>query len=83
MQLFYADMGAVPRNHLRYVAWNTYVIRAPPGGGKESVLAVNAPHSAYYVQDGMDLGVLIDVDIPTRVVSSLSCSRPHLGGPLH
>ncbi|OQR69122.1 hypothetical protein BIW11_12461, partial [Tropilaelaps mercedesae] len=68
LKLFYADMGAVPRNHLRYVAWNTYVIRAPPGGGKESVLAVNAPHSAYYVQDGMDLGVLIDVDIPTRVL---------------
>ncbi|XP_028967040.1 uncharacterized protein LOC100905722 [Galendromus occidentalis] len=68
LKLFYADMGAVPRNHLRFVAWNTYVIRAPPGGGKESVLAVNAPHSAYYVQDGMDLGVLIDVDIPTRVL---------------
>jgi hypothetical protein len=49
----------------------TYVIRASPGGGKESILAINAPHCAYYVQDGMDLGVLLDDDIHTTSVRAI------------
>ncbi|GIX77858.1 hypothetical protein CEXT_397641 [Caerostris extrusa] len=44
LKLFYSDMHNVPRNHLRSVSWNAYVIRDHPSTGtKESVIVLNAP----------------------------------------
>ncbi|XP_064466638.1 uncharacterized protein LOC135377855 [Ornithodoros turicata] len=69
LKLFYADLHHVPRGHLRYVAWNAYLIRRDPdSGARESVLAVHAPHSCYYVQDGMDVGVVMDTDVSVREI---------------
>ncbi|GFY74272.1 uncharacterized protein TNIN_369731 [Trichonephila inaurata madagascariensis] len=67
LKLFYSDMHNVPRNHLRSVSWNAYVIRDHPSTGtKESVIVLNAPHNSYYVQDGVDMGVIMETNIPVR-----------------
>ncbi|CAN8024874.1 unnamed protein product [Ixodes persulcatus] len=69
LKLYYAELQHIPRGHLRYVAWNAYLIRRQPGSGaRESVLALRAPHSSYYVQDGMDVGVVMETDVTVREV---------------
>lgn len=71
LKLFYSDLHNVPRNHLRSVYWNAYVVRFhPTTGTKESILVLNAPHSNYYVQDGVDMGVVMETNIPVRQVTS-------------
>lgn len=76
LKLFFADLGGVPRNHLKAVAWNAYVVRDGGGGNKESVIVLNAPHQGYYVQDGVDMGVVMETNIPVTQV------RIHICKPL-
>lgn len=46
------------------------VRREPKSGGQRESLAVrHSPHSNYYLQDGMDLGTIMDTDIPVKEVS--------------
>ncbi|XP_023216783.1 uncharacterized protein LOC111619310 [Centruroides sculpturatus] len=72
LKLFYTDLHNVPRNHLKYVSWNAYVIRNhPTTGHRESILVINAPHNSYYVQDGMDMGVTMETDIPVRQIREM------------
>ncbi|XP_035207201.1 uncharacterized protein LOC118182039 [Stegodyphus dumicola] len=73
LKLFYSDLHNVPRNHLRSVSWNAYVIRDHPSTGtKESVIVMNAPHNSYYVQDGVDMGVIMETNIPVRQVREMN-----------
>lgn len=64
----------MPRNHIRYISWIAYVVRrdAKFGQIKESIAVRNAPHSNYYLQDGIDMGTIMDTHIPVKEVSSSS-----------
>ncbi|CAG2118687.1 unnamed protein product, partial [Medioppia subpectinata] len=64
LKLFFMDLHSVPRNHLRYISWIAYVVtRDPRNGIRESIVVANSPHGNYYVQDGMDMGAIMDTDI--------------------
>ena len=69
---FFMDLHSVPRNHLRYISWIAYVIgRDPRQGIRESISVANAPHSNYYIQDGIDMGVIMETPISVAEVSAL------------
>ncbi|UYV80503.1 hypothetical protein LAZ67_19000365 [Cordylochernes scorpioides] len=71
VKVFFSDIQLVPRNHLRYVSWNVYVVRTQANSGnRESVPVLDAPHSNFYVQDGVDMGVVMDTNIPVKDVST-------------
>lgn len=58
------DLHSVPRNHLRYISWIAYVVtRDPRNGIRESIVVDNSPHGNFYIQDGMDMGTIMDTDI--------------------
>lgn len=57
---------------LRYVSWNAYVMRNDGNvASKESnaMVVLNAPHWNYYIQEGVDMGIVMETDIPVSVVS--------------
>ncbi|XP_076370439.1 uncharacterized protein LOC143256717 [Tachypleus tridentatus] len=73
LKLFYCDLHHVPRNHLRYVSWNAYIIRQDPSTRtRESVIVLNVPHWSYYIQDGVDMGIVMETDIPVRKIRNTS-----------
>ncbi|CAG2168116.1 unnamed protein product [Oppiella nova] len=64
LKLFFMDLHSVPRNHLRYISWIAYVVtRDPRNGIRESIVVTNSPHGNYYIQDGMDMGTIMDTNI--------------------
>lgn len=75
------DLQSVPRNHIRYISWIAYIVRRLPGGQssttsssglgspRESIVVKNAPHSNYYLQDGMDMGTIMDTELCVKEVS--------------
>jgi hypothetical protein len=69
LKLFFMDLHSVPRNHLRYISWIAYVVtRDPRNGIRESIVVTNSPHGNYYIQDGMDMGAIMDTDLLTHEV---------------
>nr|XP_046914060.1 UPF0746 protein DDB_G0281095-like [Dermatophagoides farinae] len=69
LKLFFMDLHSVPRNHLRYISWIAYVIAKDPRHGvRESLAVSNAPHSNYYVQDGIDMGAMMDTTLPVAKI---------------
>ncbi|KAH9424047.1 hypothetical protein DERP_008895 [Dermatophagoides pteronyssinus] len=69
LKLFFMDLHSVPRNHLRYISWIAYVIAKDPRHGvRESLAVTNAPHSNYYVQDGIDMGAMMDTTLPVSKI---------------
>lgn len=73
LKLFCSDLHHVPRNHLRYVSWNAYVLRtSTKSSNKETdlLMVLNAPHWNYYIQEGVDMGIVMETDIPVSLVSS-------------
>lgn len=75
LKLFFMDLQSVPRNHIRYISWIAYVVKRDPKSGalKESLAVRNSPHSNYYLQDGIDMGTIMDTSIPVREVSTVVC----------
>lgn len=70
LKLFFMDLQSVPRNHIRYISWIAYVVRRDSRGSpKESRPVLNSPHSNYYLQDGIDMGALMDTHVPVKEVS--------------
>lgn len=73
LKLFFMDLHSVPRNHLRYISWIAYIIaRDPKSGLRESIVVANSPHSNYYIQDGIDMGVMMDTTLPVAKVRSIN-----------
>lgn len=69
LKLYFMDMHSVPRNHLRYVSWFTFLsVLDPTSGQQESVPVKNSPHFSYYIQDALDMGVVISTSIPVADV---------------
>ena len=63
------DLHSVPRNHLRFISWIAYVVTKDPRNGlRESIVTLNSPHNNYYIQDGIDMGAMMDTDIKTQGV---------------
>lgn len=78
----------MPRNHIRYISWAAYLVQRQPrrdssGGHSPSHLGLlsasslqpvrHSPHSNFYLQDGIDMGVIMDTDVPVAEVSSGRC----------
>ena len=77
LKLFFMDLHSVPRNHLRYISWIAYILaRDPKSGTRESIVVSNSPHSNYYIQDGIDMGCMMDTSL-----SVASVSLPFIFGP--
>ncbi|XP_054164349.1 uncharacterized protein LOC128962050 isoform X2 [Oppia nitens] len=69
LKLFFMDLHSVPRNHLRYISWIAYVVtRDPLNGVRESIVVTNPPHSNYYIQDGIDMGTIMETDIISQQI---------------
>lgn len=71
LKLFFMDLQSVPRNHIRYISWCAYLVRRDSKSGqmRDTQPVKNAPHSNYYLQDGMDLGAIMDTDVSVQEVS--------------
>lgn len=71
LKLFFMDLQSVPRNHIRYISWIAYVVKRDSKSGqtRESLAVRNSPHSNYYLQDGIDMGTIMDTNILAREVS--------------
>ena len=75
LKLYFMDMHSVPRNHLRYVSWYTFVnVLDQASGLHEDVPIKNGPHFSYYIQDGIDMGVVMDTNILVADVSAMRLS---------
>ncbi|KAH9407552.1 hypothetical protein TYRP_012374 [Tyrophagus putrescentiae] len=71
LKLYFMDMHSVPRNHLRYVSWFTFLsVLDPTSGQQESVPVKNSPHFSYYIQDALDMGVVISTSIPVADIKA-------------
>lgn len=71
LKLFFMDLHSVPRNHIRYISWIAYLVRRDPRTGqpRDSVPVRNSPHSNYYLQDGIDMGTIMETDVQVAEVS--------------
>lgn len=73
LKLFFMDLQSVPRNHIRYISWIAYIVRrlGPncSSSARESIVVKNAPHSNYYLQDGIDMGTIMDTELSVKEVS--------------
>lgn len=65
------NLQSVPRNHIRYISWIAYLVRRDPKSGqlRDSIAVKNSPHSNYYLQDGIDMGTIMDTDVQVKEVS--------------
>lgn len=71
LKLFFMDLQSVPRNHIRYISWIAYLVRRDAKSGlmRDSTAVKNAPHCNYYLQDGIDMGTIMDTDVKVKEVS--------------
>lgn len=70
LKLYFMDLHSVPRNHLRYVSWFTHLIAQDPStGAVETITTKGGPNFNYYIQDGIDMGVVMDTTLPIADVS--------------
>ena len=76
LKLFFLDLHSVPRNHIRHISWIAYLVRRDPksGSARDSLAVRNSPHSNYYLQDGMDLGTIMDTNLQVKEVSACQVS---------
>ncbi|XP_058802211.1 uncharacterized protein LOC131670549 isoform X2 [Phymastichus coffea] len=70
--LVYKDIHNVPRNHLRYVSWTAYLIRAGESA-TEIVSLPGAPFSRYYAQENADEGIIMETSIGVNDVKGDDC----------
>lgn len=82
LHMLYRDVHHVPRNHLRYVSWSAWLVRAAPAPGEpEADELPGAPFEHYYAQDNADEGLMMETALRVEEVS-----RPgpflHPGGEL-
>ncbi|XP_066959176.1 LOW QUALITY PROTEIN: uncharacterized protein [Macrobrachium rosenbergii] len=69
LRLMYNDIHNVPRNHLRYVCRNAYLLRRASRGYVESVCLANGPFSnLYYAQETSDDGLMMESDVPVKEI---------------
>ena len=46
------------------------IAKDPRHGVRESLAVANSPHSNYYIQDGIDMGAMMDTTLPVSKVNS-------------
>lgn len=64
LKLYFMDMHSVPRNHLRYVSWYTFLnVLDSASGVHESLPVKNGPNFNYYIQDGIDMGIVMETNV--------------------
>lgn len=83
LHMLYRDVHHVPRNHLRYVSWSAWLVRASPAPGEpEAEELPGAPFEHYYAQDNADEGLMMETALRVEDVSRTGCAFLHAGGEL-
>ncbi|XP_073957225.1 uncharacterized protein [Choristoneura fumiferana] len=81
LHMLYRDVHNVPRNHLRYVSWSAWLVRAAPGEPDAEELP-GAPFAHYYAQESADEGLMMETALRVEDVSRPGCPFLHPGGEL-
>ncbi|XP_065341900.1 uncharacterized protein LOC135940777 [Cloeon dipterum] len=73
--IVFKDIHNVPRNHLRYVSWSSYIMRFPPDDSSppEPVALEGSPFSHYYAQDTSDEGIMMETEVPVKEMRVPDC----------
>ncbi|XP_063616389.1 uncharacterized protein LOC134789701 isoform X2 [Cydia splendana] len=83
LHMLYRDVHNVPRNHLRYVSWSAWLVRANPAAGESDAEELpGAPFSHYYAQDSADEGLMMETALRVEEISRPGCPFLHAGGEL-
>lgn len=85
LHMLYRDVHHVPRNHLRYVSWSAWLVRAAPAPGEPDADELpGAPFEHYYAQDSADEGLMMETALRVEDVSRAGAGCPllHPGGEL-
>lgn len=94
LHMLYRDVALVPRNHLRYVSWSAWLVRAQPspspvagsvvvaGDEPEAIALPGAPFAHYYAQDTADEGLMMETDLRVEELNRPGCSYLQAGGDL-
>lgn len=83
LHMLYRDVHHVPRNHLRYVSWSAWLVRAAPAPGEPDADELpGAPFEHYYAQDSADEGLMMETALRVEDVSRAGCPLMHPGGEL-
>lgn len=74
LSLFFLDAHSVPRNHVRYISWAAHLVAGRAGGEQrrqheQQIPVRNRPHFGLYLQEGTDLGTIMETDIAADQVS--------------
>lgn len=83
LHMLYRDVHHVPRNHLRYVSWSAWLVRAAPQPGEPDADELpGTPFEQYYAQDSTDEGLMMETALRVEDVSRSTCAFMHPGGEL-
>jgi len=70
VRMIFKDVHNVPRNHLRYVSWNAYLLRYNSKTGLlDPISCTFAPYSHYYMQEESDDGIIMETDVTVKEVT--------------
>lgn len=85
LHMLYLDVNLVPRNHLRYVSWSAWLVRATPATTPhepDADVIPGAPLEHYYAQDNADEGLMMETALRVEDLSRPGCPFMHPGGEL-
>lgn len=83
LHMLYRDVHHVPRNHLRYVSWSAWLVRAAPAPGEPDAEPLpGAPFAHYYAQDSADEGLMMETALRVDELPRANCPFLHPGGEL-
>ncbi|XP_045539847.1 uncharacterized protein LOC106719029 [Papilio machaon] len=83
LHMLYRDVHNVPRNHLRYVSWSAWLVRASPAPGEADADELpGAPFEHYYAQESADEGLMMETALRVEDISRAGCAFLHAGGEL-
>ncbi|CAG9135901.1 unnamed protein product [Plutella xylostella] len=83
LHMLYRDVQHVPRNHLRYVSWRAWLVRAAPGAGEADAEPLpGAPFAHYYAQESADEGLMMETALRVDELTRPAGAFLHAGGDL-
>ncbi|XP_013183922.1 uncharacterized protein LOC106129796 [Amyelois transitella] len=83
LHMLYRDVHNVPLNHLRYVSWSAWLLRANPAPGEpDSEELPGSPFRHYYAQELTDDGLMMETSLLVEDISRPGCPFLHPGSEL-
>ncbi|XP_041975810.1 uncharacterized protein LOC121730735 [Aricia agestis] len=80
LHMLYRDVNNVPRNHIRYVSWSAWLVRAGAAPGEPDAEELpGSPFEHYYAQESADEGLMMETALRVEEVSRAGCVWQHAG----